>query len=748
MRICRRKLLRASGVIALVLGIGCDRSPQSREAAYLKRGLNLAAHKDYARAALEFRSAAQAMPTDAEPRYRLGLAYLNSGRMGDAFSALKKAVELNPHHGPAQLKLAELMLSSQNHDLVQQAANQLQALLESSPDNTDIADRLAISEWSLGKPEHAELLLQQSLEKFPSNLTSSVALSRIRLSRNDLKGAVEVLKNAIRESPRSAAAAVALGELYLLTRSPNLAETELRRALQLDPRNAAALLSMAAIQRSSGRMSEAEETLRKLAALPDPAYKPLHARFLFETGQRDAALAEFETLAKAAPDDRQARSNLISAYLRMNRIQAADDLLARSLKKNPKDTDALLQRSVRYLQSGKVEEAGADLKQVIRFTPGSAPAHFALASVYKIEGRARSEREELTEALRLNPSLLPARLWLIQSLLTGEENEAALSVIGQAPAPQKQTLALVIERNWALLFLGRAKEVRPALDQELHYGPFPELVLQDAVLKMKEGNYASARAAAGEVLKKDPENARAAHIVVDTYAAQKQNDKASEWLAGVVAARPKSAPLQYLLGQWDQSLGKNAEARKAFESVIASNPTFPNAGLSLAELDLKENQIGAARRRLLDLVNADRKNVKALLLLATVEDAAGSPAAAISYYREVLGLDGNNVYALNNLANHLTIENPDEALKLAQQVVEVAPDNPAVQDTLGWIYYRKGMYGTAVEHLKVAASKAASPRRQFHLGMAYLKSGEHDLGRKMVALALQSDPSLVREQSR
>jgi uncharacterized protein HemY len=102
--------------------------------------------------------------------------------------------------------------------------------------------------------------------------------------------------------------------------------------------------------------------------------------------------------------------------------------------------------------------------------------------------------------------------------------------------------------------------------------------------------------------------------------------------------------------------------------------------------------------------------------------------------------------AISKIPSAPRAENPDEALKLAQQAAEVVPDNPAVQDTLGWIYYRKGMYGMAVEHLKAAASKAANPRRQLHLGMAYLKSGEHDLGRNMVALALQSDPSLAREQ--
>ena len=352
----------------------------------------------------------------------------------------------------------------------------------------------------------------------------------------------------------------------------------------------------------------------------------------------------------------------------------------------------------------------------------------------------RSEREELNEALKLNPNLLPARLWLVQSLLVGQEYEATLSVLNQTPAQEKQSLAVTIERNWALLFLGRDKEVRPVLDQALRYGASPELVLQDGILKMRAGDYAGARVAGEKVLKQDPDNARAAHLVLDSYMAQKQGDKAGAWLTGMVAARPQSAPLQFLLGQWLGSLHRNADARKAFEAALAANPTLPGVGLALATLDLEENQLDGARKRLREMLNADEKNVKALLMLASVEDAAGQPAAAIPYYRQVLAVDANNIFALNNLANHLTSTNPEEALKLAQQAVEVAPDNPAVQDTLGWIYYRKGMYGMAVEHLKVAATKEANPRRDFHLGMAYLKSGDPSRGQKMVTTALQTDP--------
>jgi uncharacterized protein HemY len=108
----------------------------------------------------------------------------------------------------------------------------------------------------------------------------------------------------------------------------------------------------------------------------------------------------------------------------------------------------------------------------------------------------------------------------------------------------------------------------------------------------------------------------------------------------------------------------------------------------------------------------------------------------------VLDLDGSDVIALNNLAYTLATSDPDVALKYAQQAIDLAPNSAMVQDTLGWIYYRKAVYGTAVNYLEAAVAKEPTPRRQFHLAMSYLKSGKHDLGQKTLQLALQQDPKL------
>ncbi len=81
-------------------------------------------------------------------------------------------------------------------------------------------------------------------------------------------------------------------------------------------------------------------------------------------------------------------------------------------------------------------------------------------------------------------------------------------------------------------------------------------------------------------------------------------------------------------------------------------------------------------------------------------------------------------------------------LRLAERAVEIAPDNAAAQDTLGGIYYRKQMYGAAVDHLKAAVERDPSPRREFHLAMSYVKAGHPESGKELLGKALKQDPSL------
>jgi cytochrome c-type biogenesis protein CcmH/NrfG len=69
------------------------------------------------------------MPTDAEPYYQVGLAFLGNHSYENAVAAFQKALSLNPNHRGAQLKLAALMTTSPQQSVLQDAKKRLEDLL-------------------------------------------------------------------------------------------------------------------------------------------------------------------------------------------------------------------------------------------------------------------------------------------------------------------------------------------------------------------------------------------------------------------------------------------------------------------------------------------------------------------------------------------------------------------------------------------------------------------------------------------
>jgi tetratricopeptide (TPR) repeat protein len=745
MRLKRKTL--GVGVVILILS-ACSQSPQAREARYLEKGRKEFLRKNYAVAVLHFKNAMQAQPRDAEPYYQLGLAYLASNDFNTAASYFRKASELNPKHTGAQLKLAELMSTSRSKDMVEEAQKRTQDVLVLLPDDTEALNVLAVTELRLGKPESAEAHLEQALRKSPSNLRSSIALAQARLARKDVAGAEEALMQAVAQSPKSPEPRVHLGGFYLALGRTAEAEQQFRSALQIDPKNGPALLALGAIEVRAGQPEQAEQTYRMVSALPDKQYKPIHALFLFRSGKGVQAVAELEKLAKADPEDRNLRTDLVRAYLAMNRVGDAEKVLTAALKKNGLDTDARLQRSRIYLASGKYTEAQADLNEVLHFRNNSAEAHYLLSKVHQGRGETAMQQQELGEALRLDPALLAVRLELAQTLIAGRGAQSALQLLDEAPPDQKGTVSLFVQRNWALMALGQEAEARKGIDKVLSAGKVPEALLQDAILRLSHKDYAGARASAEGVLSQKPDDVRALNVLVRTYSAQNQFAIGVEKAREYALRQPGSAAVQQFLGQLLGASGDRAGARKAFEAAKAAKPGLVTAELALAEMDVTEGKRDDARKRLSAVVSANPGYLPAHLLFAQLEMTEGKNAAAIEQFRKAVALDDKNAMALNGLA-YLLAENkqPDEALKYAQQAKELAPDNPAVADTLGWTYFQKGLYSLAVTNLEEATAKDGTARRRYHLAMAYLKAGDPKRGRQTLDAALKMDPSLPEAQT-
>jgi putative PEP-CTERM system TPR-repeat lipoprotein len=731
------------GALVILSLCGCLSSPQEKEARFLASGKLHYAKKDYSRAILDFKNALRAAPRDAEAYYQLGLAYEATNDLRSAYASFKKTTDLNPKHAEAQLKLASLMVLSGKKELAEDAEKRIKSTVASSP-TAEALNTLAFAELRLGRQQDAIGHLQQALSKFPADLGSSALLMRIKLNNGDITGAEELLKNCVAKAPQSAGAALALGRLYLVIKKFDPAEQQLRRAFELDPKSGAALKDLGMLQLQQGRSQQAEQTFKQLSALPDKAYKPLHGLLLWQLGQRDAAVREFEVVAAADPSDREARSRLVSAYVATGRRQDAEKMLSKTLEKNPKDADALVQRAALFLGDGNYTVVQNDLNQALHFQPDMAQAHLALAALHEVRGATLSQRQELSEALRLNPAMLQARLALARLLIASGSPEAALANLDNDPYEvQKRSIPFIVQRNWALLRLNRRAELRQSVDLALKAARVPDLLVQDAVLKLQARNFTGAQSSLDEALNQDPENTAALEVLVRMYTAQRKLPEAIRKIQACVAKQPKSAVLLALLGNLLAADGKPAEARSAYVQAKTADPHSTNAALALVSLDMSERKFDAARQGLISLQTSDPKNPRVWISSGLLEANQKNDRAAIEIFRRILERDPNNAIAMNDLAYLLATEanQTGEALKYAQKAKEMAPDMADVDDTLGWVLYNRGIYHSALGYLESAAKRKNDPAIRYHLAMVYTKVGDKR-GLQMLKEALKAAPNL------
>jgi tetratricopeptide (TPR) repeat protein len=420
----------------------------------------------------------------------------------------------------------------------------------------------------------------------------------------------------------------------------------------------------------------------------------------------------------------------VETYLALNRAGDAEIVLTAALKKNGLDQDALIRRSRIYLDWGKYTEAEADLNQVLHYRKDSPEAYYLLAKVSQGRANTAKQKQQLQEALNIDPAFQAARIDLARAMLAARSAQPALTLLDEAPENQMNAGSRIVERNWALLALGDKGAARKGIDRVLAAGKVPEALLQDGAMKLDQKDYAGARKSIEEALGKTPEDVRAPFMPVQSYAAQKQTAEAVQIMREYAQKQPKSG------------------ARKALEAAKAARPGFVDADFALAQLDAAEGKADDARTRLSEVVASHPDNITGHLLLARFEMTTGKIPSAIEQLKKAVALDGKDALAFNSLA-YLLAESrqPDEAMKYAQKAWGLAPDNPAIEDTLGWVYYQQGLYPLAVVQLEAANAKAGTAVRKYHLAMAYLKAGKPDRGRQTLDAALRMDPRLPEAQA-
>lgn len=776
----------AAALLAVVLAMaGCLRSPEEKYAEFMESGKGYMEKQDYSSAVLQFRNAAQVMPQDAEAHYQAAVAELRMGRGNPAYQLARKAEQLDPNHKENQMLLAQLlvMISQNQPDFAGQAESRLEKLKLANPQDPNVLYLLAATKARVGESEEMEQLLMDALQSSPQHLQSSLALARAKLIERDFAGAEAVLRKAVAEAPDTVPPKLALGQLFLVLKRPADAKQQFADSLKIDAQNPQALIGLALVSENDGDTAEAERLMQQVSALDDKAYKPFYGRLLLQHEKWEPAIEEFRKLTAADPknvelrglllmaylradraaeaeaylkqvladdpDDRRAREQLVGLLVSLNRGNDAEALLGQAIAKNPKDVDALLQRTEIYWRTARIEQAERDLAQVLQARPNSHQAHFFQAKLHQARNQPRLYQQELKEAVRLEPNFLIGRLELANTMRASGDAKTALALLDEAPPSNRRVLAYAIARNWALIQTNHP-DARKMVDAALQVSQAPEILLQDGLLKLNARQFAAARGAFESALQQEPDNTRALGALAQTYIAENQRARAGEVIQKHAASRTNSAEMQNFLASWYSRTGYRGEARKAYEAALTAEPKNMPATLALAQLDLSEGNFDGVRQRLGEMLVNNPNSVEALVYLAMAAEGSGNHEAAIAGYQKALSLDPEGplaVISLNNLAYRLseTRNALDEALNHAQRAKELAPENKQVDDTLGWIYYRKGIFATALEYLQSAAASDAGKKSaliQYHLAMCQIRGGDVDNGRRTLAYAKSLDPNL------
>ncbi len=163
---------------------------------------------------------------------------------------------------------------------------------------------------------------------------------------------------------------------------------------------------------TAGAKSTAEAWLRDADGARDP--RLWLANLLLETGDTDAAAAQFEFLLRADPNDPEAR--LGNAWVQYHGGQYGGALRRfRTLARERSDSRAWFGAGLCLINLERLPEAERAFRTVTDLEPGSWQAWGNLAGIYERTGRMDEAREAYGRILRLRPGDARARQWLAEN---------------------------------------------------------------------------------------------------------------------------------------------------------------------------------------------------------------------------------------------------------------------------------------------------------------------------------------------
>jgi len=277
-----------------------------------------------------------------------------------------------------------------------------------------------------------------------------------------------------------------------------------------------------------------------------------------------------------------------------------------------------------------------------------------------------------------------------------------------------------------------------------------ELRLQYARLLGSEGDYTGAREQFALLLEVDPSNPELLSTAALLDFELEFFDAAQLKFEQLIALGERPDEAHYYIGRIEMSRDRYPEAIESFAQVgpsrefrdakaraaslladtafasdirdffEAQRRAFPGNAeqLFLLEADALRDWDGEALKAYDRGLTAFPRSFSLLYGRAMVHEADGELTAMETDLRRILEQDPNHAATLNALGYTLTnhTERYKEAADLIERALALSPGDPAILDSLGWVYYKLGQLAQSEALLRQAHQAFPDPEVAAHLG--------------------------------
>ena len=663
-------------------------------------------------------------PTSPKALEALGDLEYSLGRNTEGEAAFTAALGQTPRTLELHQKRALLRLKAGD---LEGAREDIQAAETQKPEWVGLLYPRGLLLFREERLDEALVQLQDLLRATPEHPMGIYYTGATLLLLRRHQEAEEYLSRFQRLAPGSEMGALLLGRNRLASGNPAAAETVLLPFAAREDAGSEVLLLTSQALSGQGRSAEAAELLRRLVAREpnDPDARLALAEKLILAGDREAASEELDALVAMDNGNQGARLLLLKMHLEQRdhaaALAAADDFLAlypgdaaaysgrglalvlagdeagareaftAALQTQPGFWDAANNLARLEIAAARTEVARKLYEGVLEQDPAHANAALALAKLDLVAGDSDAATQRLESALKVDPNALTVRLMLVKYHLENDEPADALSLMEESPGDLEGNPGFLLWRGrveYANGRYGNAANTFELLARLQPRSPVPRFLLAES--QAAAGYVAAMQDAMIDGLELDPVHPQSGTVMRKVMAATPNLKSKRYLLARFRSVAPDHPELELLAGEV-AFLGRDwAEAIEVFGKSYRDAPQERDRFLRLYQAQIKGSRQVDAVKLAEEWLNRHPDDAAVWVALGEIHRNRRDLDAAVQAYGNALAVAPDNLAALNNLSMLLLDDDPTRALEVAERAHKIAPENPAISDTLGTALLRNG----------------------------------------------------------